>query len=310
MEIFRGDTTTTAGIDFPESVKASVTVIDVFVLENGRAIAEIGTVINTPNKYSVDLPWQLVRQDRDLTVEFRITYTDAGVSTVIRDQVFVQVVTPLLSLEEVARIAGFDLTTTEGREDTLNLERTVRYAIQHHTGQNFGKFYGTMSVSGNGSNKLSLPAPLLEFGGVLYDGILRPNHGVAIINNGWAITGGQVWIDNIKQAPPEWMLDRFDYQGKIYAPMLYGRNLFVDGVEYNVTGMWGYRDVPGDIRQAARLLIQDYSCDESLWRDRYIDSIRAGDWRFEFNAQAFSGTGNVQVDQILSDYRRATMVVI
>jgi hypothetical protein len=167
-----------------------------------------------------------------------------------------------------------------------------------------------MEVSGNGSDKLNLPAPLLEFKGLAYDGILRNNHGVKLINNGWALAGGKVWIDNIKQAPPEWILDRFDSNGKIFAPVLYGHNRFVDGVEYVVEGVWGYQDVPGDVKQAARLLVQDYSCDESLWRERYIDSVRAGDWRFEFNAQAFAGTGNVQADQILSGYRRATMVVI
>lgn len=310
MEIFRNDPAPTASIDFPATIKPSVTGIDVFVLENGVEIYEITTVTPTETGYSAPLPWHLVRQDRDLIVEFRITYTDAGIPVTIRDQSYVQVVTPLLPEAEIAQIAGYDLTTEEGRRDTADLERRVRYAIQTYTGQNFGKFYGSMRVSGNGSGKLSLPAPLLEFREVLYDGILRPNHGVKIINDGWAISGGGVWIDNIKQAPPEWMLDRFDVNGKIYAPMLYGHNRFIDGVEYTISGLWGYNDVPGDVRQAARLLIQDYSCDESLWRERYIDSVRAGDWRFEFNAQAFSGTGNVQADQILSGYRRATMVVI
>lgn len=310
MEIFRGDSAATVSIDFPATVKASVTAIDVFVLENGKEIYEISTVAATPEGYSVTLPWHLTRMDRELVVEFRITYTDAGLPLTVRDQAYVQVVTPLLALDEVAQIAGYDRTTPEGARDTIDLERTVRYTIQRLTGQNFGKFFGYMDVSGNGSAKLNLPAPLLDFGDVLYDGIMRPNHGVNIINDGWAITGGEIWIDNIKQAPPEWMLDRFDYTGKIYAPIKYGRNIFADGVEYTISGLWGYYDVPADIRQAARLLVKDYSCDESLWRDRYIDSIRAGEWRFEFNAQAFSGTGNVQVDQILSGYRRATMVVV
>jgi hypothetical protein len=310
MEIFRNEPDPSVSIDFPANIKPSVTAIDVFVMENEKEVYEINTVNVTPTGYSAVIPWYQVRHDRDLIVEFRITYTDAGVPTTIRDRVFAQVVTPLLPIEEVAQIAQFDINTEQGKADAIDLERQVRYVIQSFTGQNFGRFIGYMNVSGNGSSKLKLPAPLLEFGDVLYDGVMRPNHGVKIINDGWAIAGGAVYIDSIKQAPPEWMLDRFDSTGKIYAPALYGTNVFVDGVEYTVHGLWGYYEVPADVKQAARLLVSDYSCDESLWRDRYIDSVRAGDWRFEFNAQAFDGTGNVQADQILSGYRRATMVVV
>jgi hypothetical protein len=310
MEIYRNDANPLVAVEVPAAVKATVTAIDVFAFENGRKIHEFNAVAATPTGYTVLLPWSLSRQDRDLVVKWEITYTDAGVPTVATDQTAVSIITPLLPLEEVARIAGYDLTTAEGRTDTLDLERRVRYAVQTHTGQNFGKFAGVMQVSGNGSNKLNLPAPLLEFRGFSFDNIVRSNHSVKLINNGWALASGNVYIDNIKQAPPEWMLDRFDYTGKIYAPMLYGHHRFNDGVEYTIEGTWGYNDVPGDVKQAARLLVQDYSCDESLWRERYIDSVRAGDWRFEFNAAAFAGTGNVQADQILSGYRRATMVVV
>lgn len=309
MEFYRGSDVRVS-VSVPAAVKASVSAIDVFAVENGRAIYEFRTVTGTDGGYEVVLPWSLSRQDRDFNVEWRISYTEAGATLLAVENTYVQLVTPVLPLEEVARIAGYDQATTEGRQDTLDLERRVRYGVQTYTGQNFGKFFGVMQVSGNGSNKLMLPAPLLKFDGITFDGVLRTNHGMTVVNNGWALSAGNIYIDNIKQAPPEWMLDIFSSNGKIYAPMLYGHARFNDGVEYRIEGVWGYNDVPADVKQAARLLVQDYSCDESLWRERYIDSVRAGDWRFEFNAQAFTGTGNVQADQILAGYRRATMVVI
>jgi len=309
VEFYRGSSETVK-VTVPTSVKATVSSIDVFAVENGRAIYEFQTVSSTPDGYEVALPWSLARQDRDFNVEWRITYTEGGIPFSIVENTYVQIVTPILPLAEIAQIAGYDTSTPEGAQDTLDLERRVRYGVQTYTGQNFGKFAGVMQVSGNGASKLNLPAPLLEFKGIAFDGVLRTNHGMTLINNGWALSSGNIYIDNIKQAPPEWMLDRFSSNGKIYAPMLYGHSRFVDGTEYTIEGVWGYNDVPGDVKQAARLLVQDYSCDESLWRERYIDSVRAGDWRFEFNAQAFTGTGNVQADQILAGYRRATMVVV
>lgn len=309
MEIYRGSETTIA-IAIPASVRATLTGIDVFAIENNRIFHEFSTVLATQEGYSVTLPWSMYRQDRDFNIEWRITYSESTVIMNAVENSYVQIVTPILPLVEIGQIAGYDQATAVGRQDTFDLERRVRYGVQTYTGQNFGKFSGAMQVSGNGSNKLNLPAPLLELRAVGFDGVLRTNHGMKLINNGWALSSGKVYIDNIKQAPPEWMLDHFSANGKIYAPMLYGHSRFIDGTEYTIEGIWGYNDIPGDVKQAARLIAQDYSCDESLWRERYIDSVRAGDWRFEFNAQAFTGTGNVQADQILAGYRRATMVVV
>ncbi len=115
----------------------------------------------------------------------------------------------------------------------------------------------------------------------------------------------------IKSAPPEVVLDNYySGAGPIMPPGSYRNVFFRDDVQYNITGLWGYHDVPEDVRQAARLLVADYSCDESLWRDRYINAIKAGDWRIDFNGEAFQGTGNVVADQILAAYRRTSLVIV
>lgn len=311
MEVFRNQTDAVVTLPVPTGVTVSPgSSIDIVAVENGIDIYEFPTVAAVPGVgFQVTLPWFLTRHDRDFFIDWSFTHTEPnGTVYDIKDRSYVQVITPLLTLEETAALSKIDLATA--RQDVINLERQVRYAVQTYTGQNFGKFAGAMRVSGNGSTRLSLPAPLLEFTGLAYDGVIRPIHGLEISNDGWVLSGGRVYIDSIKQAPPEWMLDNWDYTGVIRHPYSYGHNYFYDGVEYTVQGVWGYHDVPGDVRQAARILTDDYSCDESLWRDRYIDSVRAGDWRFEFNAQAFTGTGNVQADQILAGYRRATMVVV
>lgn len=306
MEVYR-NTQANATLEVPSSAISTLATASnkIVAIENGREVYEFPVIITTATGFSVDLPWNLVTHDRNFTVNWNFSYSLNGIPSIYQDRTYVEVVTPLLSLTEVSNIAGNILPT-----EAADLERRVRYVIQSYTGQNFGRFFGTMRVSGNGGSKLQLPAPLLEFSSLSYDGVLRSNHGVSLNSDGWSLSAGNIYIDSIKQAPPEWMLDRFDYAGKIHAPMLYGQNSFIDGVEYAVTGVWGYGDVPADVRAAARLLVSDYSCDESLYRDKYLEVISASDWRFQFNSGAYVGTGNVQADQILDKYRRATMVVI
>lgn len=305
MEIYRNSSNATVSIKAPVTLTAAV----VRFISNGLVLHEASTVtFDGVDTYSVTIPWHITRQDQDFIVEWTYSFDEHGVPHTLTERVEVQIVTPLLSLDEIARIAEKELPAD--LDYVTDLERKVRFAIQTISGQNFGKWYGVMSSSGNGSNRLLLPAPILDFTRLSFDGAIRSNWGLTIILDGWGLSGGTVEINSIKQAPPDWMLDRFDYDGKIRAPMVYDAHRFHDGVEYVVEGLWGYRDVPADIKQAARLLVSDYACDESLWRDRYIDSIRAGEWRFEFNPNAFTGTGNVQVDQILANYRKHTLAVI
>lgn len=309
MEIYR-NTPSPNLITFrlPAGVVGSVTAVDIIATEGGRDIYVFDTVTAIDGGFQAELPWHLTRMDRDLYIHWKITYNPGTGPVTVTERQYVQVVTPILPLEEIASI--MEVTMTDSRAEVEDIERRVRYAIQSYTGQNFGMFYGVMPARGMGSNTLRLPAPLLQFAGMSFDGIYRPNYAIHVSTDGWSLLSGNVVIDNIKQAPPEWMLDRFDYVGKIYAPMIYSHHVFSERVEYKVEGTWGYNDVPGEVKQAARQLVQDYSCDESLWRERYISSILAADWRLQFDAQAFSGTGNAAVDMMLSGYRRQMMAVV
>jgi hypothetical protein len=75
-----------------------------------------------------------------------------------------------------------------------------------------------------------------------------------------------------------------------------------DGYEYEVTGTWGWEFVPQPVKEAARLLAADYADPDSEYRDRYLTSMTAADWRIQFHSGAFQKTGNVRADQLLSQY--------
>jgi hypothetical protein len=82
------------------------------------------------------------------------------------------------------------------------------------------------------------------------------------------------------------------------------------GAVYSITGEWGYYSVPEDITEAAMLLANDYACGDNLYRDRYLEVIKSGDWNMGFSNRAWDGTGTARADQLLEPYLRTGMVII
>lgn len=302
MEIYRGTTAVEATLPVPTNiVTTNSTSVDVFLRAEGERVYEFAAVAPTAgfDGYTVSIPWEFLAEDRDFVIEWEVTYVEGGVTKKYEQAQFIQLITPILSLAEVQRISGWT-----DQEEIKDLERRVRYAIQSYTGQNFGRFRAQMNIPGSGDNYLALPAPLLK----VYSANFPTTH-VQITNGGLLIrVPEKIWF-GIKDAPPEYVLDQFHYtNGPI---SVRGHNLFFnERVTHKINGLWGYYEVPADVQQAARMLVADYSCDESLWRDRYINSVRAGNWRFEVHDLAFNGTGNVAVDQILLGYRKISLAAV
>lgn len=299
MEIYR-NADEYVFIEVPAAIISAVTSVDVRALgDDGKFLYEFTIaepVLTGVTGYRTPVPWHLSRSESDFTVEWTIRYTEYGIEHALVDEVHIEVVSPILPMEEIARISGWT-----DPDDIKDLERRVRHAIQTYTGQNFGKFYDRITVTGTGSQKLSLPAPLLR--------LATGSMNVAVVSNGWALSLATNRSYTIKDAPPDAFLNAYGHMNHMDI-VLSSNAVFHDGREYHIEGLWGYRDIPADVKQAARMLVTDYSCDESLWRDRYIDSVRSGNWRFELNEKAFVGTGNVAVDQILEEYRQFTLAVV
>lgn len=74
--------------------------------------------------------------------------------------------------------------------------------------------------------------------------------------------------------------------------------------DYKVLIAHGYTSVPSDIRKATELLVEDIACGKLEYYQRYITSYSTDQFRVQLSQQAFSGTGNIIVDKILSNYAR------
>jgi hypothetical protein len=298
MEVYRDSTTAQIVLNAPPFVVPEDDTVDVKVVRNGEIIYTFEEVYRLSTGFAVTLPWSLVREDNEFFIDWYLDYREGGAVKSIADRIQVSVITPILPLTDVRRISGFD-----DDEDIRDLERKVRYTIQSYTGQNFGRYKTSMKVYNDEPHSLlSLPTPLLEVESISgTNSIVYPGD-VNIYEEGWALAFNRnAWYD-VKS-------DVIEFSGgNIVAPSINGRGFF--GRFVTVTGTWGFYNVPDEVQEAARILVADYSCDESLWRERYLTSIRAADWRFDFSADAMTGTGNVVADQLLSEYRKKSMAVI
>lgn len=78
--------------------------------------------------------------------------------------------------------------------------------------------------------------------------------------------------------------------------------VFHKNVEWLIEGDWGYDVVPNVVREAALMLMEQYLCNEEVYRERYVTSMASADYRYTMSPAAFRSTGNAVVDYILQDF--------
>lgn len=211
----------------------------------------------------------------------------------------VDVVTPILHIATIkslvkppAYVAGVDELTDS---QAMSLERKVRYAIQTYTGKYFGTFKGQVTGTVRGS-KIYWPLDPITIDA--YSVPYWPNQKVPYYDPKMDV----IIYPNVSRINPEiaW--------GTASNEVVVGN--LPAGNKVTATGLFGYESIPGDVEEAARILLNDYSCNEANYREMYIANVRNADWRFEFRANAWAGTGNAVVDDMLSHYLDNYMVVI
>ena len=246
------------------------------------------TFVSTSGATVVRVPYSISRFDGKFDV--CVDYTIEGGEYIRRETH--EIVSPLFTKEELV-VFDSDFSSLD-EVAVAELERIIRTIFEVITGQTFGYTYDTVLFPGSGSKKVSLPKRAIE---------VRPyERSNAISAYGWTHITNDGWVLNA--SPRTSWIDKFE-TGSIET-----RRVFKDGRTYALTGFWGYHSVPEDIKTAAKILASDYGCDQSLWRDRWIKSIRASDWRLEFDSRAYILTGNVKVDQILDKFTVTKMVVL
>jgi len=75
--------------------------------------------------------------------------------------------------------------------------------------------------------------------------------------------------------------------------------------DYKILVSYGYNVIPKDVQRATELLIEDISCGRLEYYQRYITEYKTDQFQVKMNQASFSGTGNIIVDKILSNYVRS-----
>jgi hypothetical protein len=252
------------------------------------------TVVGTLTDISV--PYAAVAEEGELRVELSFM-EDFSYYT---NNFYYDVVTPYLSIHEIKRIVSSSMSDQEA----VDLERAVRLVIDSYCGQTFGYRRKTITVRGRNDNPLRLPERLDVFEGMsasLYPAVTVTD-GYLIQDDGWSLrwsyVGSQVYDQYVTTTNPI-----------VYPYGAYERQ-FSDPVIYSITGYWGHRRVPEKVSEAARVLANDYACSEQMYRDRYLVSMTAADWRLQFASAAYARTGNVRADELLGDFVRTGIGVV
>lgn len=236
-------------------------------------------------RYLYNLPEITTGYDRNLLIEW--LYSLNGVQFVKKQTV--SVVTPYVTVEELQQ--DFPEFQDKKEEELVAMERRVRMIINSFTGQNFGKSKETLSTYGSGTQNLNLPKPVISI-----DNVYPAN------SNAWDSSGFPVMPNSPIIVPL-----RDTYGIKFDGNRSYR---FVDGQKYYVEGIFGYEDVPQEITEAAKMLISDMFCKDSIYRKKGINAVTSSDWRLDYSDRAMAGTGNLDVDRILSSFVSVRLLVL
>lgn len=219
------------------------------------------------------------------------TYTVSGVS--YTQSQYINVYTPYLTASEF-----FDLYPELEDSFANNFEtfnKRVRNIINTFCGQTFD-FYEDLSISinGNGYASMRLPLPISTMIGVVQD----PGTDTEFVLYGNTVST----VEKVKQAfdfDSTWNI-RFKKSNSTENIFNLGK-FNVDSV-YKVTGDYGWRYVPDNIKQAAQLLVADIMNNDSEYRNHGISRVDMDAISFHLHDKFYESTGNIEADILLMDY--------
>lgn len=324
MELLKGTAPT---VEFVHPTSDTTGVSAAYSLDGGASVNV--NVTTTDGVSTCRLPY--LSNNSSVRVTWRFNIPSSGPFSQEYDY---DVVTPYLSMHEVKKIV-------EGAsdEEAAAVEAAVRHIINAHTGQSFGYMPNkVIKVEGNGETSLRLPLRLIRVAGVNTLTSHLDTRSFIIVSDGWYIKKG--WADSTPKVDGTDSQFWGDFTDSVFDNNIYsdpdgdGREPIVGPLSsrpggitvvpgssgratswrtnypFEIKGDWGYEKVPAPVVEAAKLLVNDYACMEILYRDRYLDSIKAADWNLSFNSRAWDSTGNVRADQLLSDYVMTDWAVI
>lgn len=263
-----------------------------------------------PGTYYVLIPLDYANRPRQL----RLVWNYSVNLNAISKEHTLYVVTPYTDLAQSMDALGVSSDPSDPNYksyfELAEAERYARKTIESYTGQQFYLYDDVFTIYGAGTDVLPLPCKISELHELYQNDILMVDtinnvdnltYDLAISDSGFGIR-----VDKSN------LLDNTVYtaNGMIPPSINDSYGAFANNSVYRVAGRYGWDQVPDEVDVACIELMRDYFSKDKTWRNRYVKNIQMFDWQFEYNSDAYKGTGNAYVDQLLSSYVITQMVVI
>jgi hypothetical protein len=263
--------------------------------------------------YQVVLPFSYSVRNR----KFKLVWSYVVSSVSGTHITYVDVATPYINLNEHIDSLNLGSDPSDPNYKTYNdirvAERYARKIIEDYTGQEFYLYDDTEVVYGNNSDILPLPYKINSIYQLYSNDILFIDNTTNPATNNWTYTpiisetGFGIRVDRTG------LIDNTVYVANGMVPPTINDNIngaFAKNVRYKVIGKYGWDLVPSNVQQACVELMKDYFSKDNIWKNKYVKNIQTFDWQFEYSGDAYRGTGNAYVDQLLNPYVINGMVVI
>lgn len=270
------------------------------------------TKIETDNgSYKINIPYHITNRNKRLKINWGYEINGESES----HATFVDIVQPYCNLAEAIEDLNLGTDPSDPNyktyHDLVMAEKYARKVIETYTGQKFDLYDDVQIAYGSGSDSLPLPFKLNTLHELYANDILLVDNLNEINNWNYTIqiaeSGFGIRVNRSN------MLDNTVYTSNGMVPPSISDNssgAFIKDYRYKVQGRYGWPSVPDDVQIACVELMKDYFSKDTVWRAKYVNSVQSFDWHFEYNAEAYRGTGNVYVDQILLPYVLTQLMVI
>jgi hypothetical protein len=256
---------------------------------------------HTATNYTISLSSDVCKYDRSLLIEIQ-TIQLSGYSS---DNVDITVKRPYATAAEIENyfsniaFGGSNILFEQSDAFVEKLERKARYLINAYTGNEFKFEYKTVGAYGQNTDLLHLGQRIESFDKitsddyVIYDSTEEPV--IDILGATVAVAPSKFAIKVVSEGVniTEWV-----DQNPLQNPSYFGKDS-----AYLVRGEYGWKAVPEDIKIAVYELINDFLCNDSIYRNKGLKSIQNDSFNIQFADGMLNGTGNLYVDSLLSQYK-------
>ena len=253
------------------------------------------------SSYEITLNADSCKYDRDLVIEVQSIQLN-GYST---DSVDIKVKKPYATVSEIVsyfsnqNINGASPIQGESAEFIEKLERKARYLINAYTGNDFKFEYKTVGAYGANTDLLHLGQRIESFDKITYnDYLVYDSTEDPVIDELGATIAVAPSKFAIKVVAEGVNISEWVDQNPLNNPSYFGKD-----AAYLIRGEYGWKAVPEDIKIAVYELINDFICNDFIYRNKGLKSIQNDAFNIQFNDAMLNGTGNLYVDALLAPYK-------